>query len=154
MTTPYLIPMDRFDDDTYLEARVASAPEPDRSALRTCLRFLYESEGPINLPRDRLKLAERYLDPAELVLTRWLFTRTNGSERKNYGEAALRAARKQRYRCEHCGHGDIRVLNLDHVEGKTNREKFACLCANCHMLKSRDRDWSGAARTHENPEGD
>lgn len=153
MTAPYLIPIDRFDDGVYIEERVASAPDPARPALRTTLRFLYESEGPINLPKDRLKLAEPHLEAAELVLTKWLYNRTSGSLRKHYGEAALRAARKQRYRCENCGLGDIRVLNLDHVEGKANREKFACLCANCHTLKSRERDWSGAARTHETPEG-
>ena len=139
----FLIPIDRFDNAQYLESRVSGTDSAEAGSLRTALRYLYLSDGPINLPRDRLKKAEPFLEPAERVVIRWLYTRTNGSLRSRYGAAALRAARRQRYRCEHCGHADVRVLNLDHVEGRGNREQFACLCTNCHCLKSRERDWGG-----------
>lgn len=143
----YLIPMERFDNSEYIEGRVSTAPPEVAGSLRTTLKYLYLSSGPINLPRLRLKTSEPFLEDAERILVRWLQTRTNGSERKNYGAPALLAARCQRYRCEDCGHADIRVLHLDHIEGrKIAGGSFACLCANCHMLKSRKYDWSGSPR--------
>ncbi|MCG8585470.1 MAG: hypothetical protein MI757_12230 [Pirellulales bacterium] len=131
-----------FGDVSLIDSRVAAAPHADQGALRTTLAYLYLDDGPINLPRDRLKLAERYLDQAERIVVRWLYTRTNGSERKNYGSNALLAARAARYRCESCGFSDVRVLNLDHVHGRNpDNSEFACLCANCHAIKSRGKDW-------------
>jgi hypothetical protein len=141
----YLIPMDRFDNPQFIDERLAKVSSEVVGALKTTLSYLYLAKGPINLPRSRLKASEPHLEPAEKILARWLQTRTNGSERKNYGKAALLAARRQRYRCEHCGHADIRVLHLDHVKGHAHHDEFACLCANCHMLKSRRFDWSGAS---------
>lgn len=138
-----LIPMDRFDNPAYITVRVESVPAEVRGALRTVLRYLYERGGPVNLPRARLKLAEPFLDSAEVIVARWLYSRTNGSLRASYGGNALQQARNQRYRCEHCGHADVRVLNLDHVRGRKNRDSFACLCSNCHALKSREHDWTG-----------
>lgn len=139
----FLIPMERFDNAEYLESRVSHVPPEAAGSVRTALRYLYITDGPVNLPRDRLKAAEPFLDPAEKVVVRWLYTRTNGTLRSTYGASALHAARRQRYRCEHCGHADVRVLNLDHVEGRKNLEHFACLCTNCHCLKSREKDWLG-----------
>jgi len=136
----------RFNDEAFIEGRVEGVPKADRGALRTTLRYLYLDDGPLNLMRDRRLAAEPYLDAAERVLVRWLATRTNGSERRNYGSLALRAARSSRYRCQRCGCADVRVLNLDHVEGRVDGAAFACLCANCHTLKSRERDWSGGRR--------
>jgi len=148
----YLIPMDRFDNLEYIEGRVNAAPSATAGSLRTTLTYLYSSSGPINLPRQRLLMSEPFLEPAEHVLVRWLYTRTNGNERKNYGKLALLAARCQRYRCEHCGHADVRVLHLDHIEGRKKAGGFACLCANCHMLKSRQHDWGGTPK-HQGPKG-
>lgn len=139
----FLIPMSRFDNQEDIELRVAQSQRNVRGSLRTALKYLYLSDGPVNLPRDRLKAAEQYLEPAERILARWLQTRTNGRERRNYGAPALRAARLQRYRCEHCGAGDVRVLHLDHVEGRARSTQFACLCANCHNIKSRAHEWRG-----------
>ena len=133
----------RFNNPADIRERVQSAETSDRGPLQTALPYLYWDCGPTNLPRDRLKTTERYLDEAERVLLRWLYTRTNGSERKNYGKAALIAARRSQYRCEGCGFSDVRALNLDHVEGRTGDTPFACLCANCHTIKSRQRDWTG-----------
>lgn len=141
-----IIPLDRFDNRGYRELRVSRAPEPIRGSLNTALRYLYETNGPVNLPRARMKVAESFLDSAEKTAIRWLHTRTNGRLRAAYGAAALRRARFQRYRCEHCGHADVRVLNLDHVGGRGDRKAFACLCSNCHCLKSREKDWLGKRR--------
>lgn len=143
MISPFLIPIDRFDNPDYINARLANLEADAGGAVRSALNYLYLTHGPINLPRDRLKKAEPYLEPRERIVIRWLYTRTNGSERKRYGAAALRCARAQRYRCEHCGFADVRVLNLDHVKGRANLDLFACLCANCHCLKSREYDWHG-----------
>lgn len=149
MRTILLMPMDRFDNPSYIHARLESAPTGTRGALKTTLRYLYESDGPVNLPRERLKLAEPLLDSAETVVARWLYTRTNGSLRSKYGANALLRARSQRYRCEHCGHADVRVLNLDHALGRKNLDLFACLCSNCHAIKSREKDWTGVPATAE-----
>jgi hypothetical protein len=143
MTEPLTIALGRFNDDVDLEARVAAVPLADRGSLRTALGYLYKDDGPVNLPRDRLLAAEPYLDAAERLVIRWLYTRTNGNLRAAYGAAALRAARCSRYRCEVCGFEDVRVLNLDHVNGRVADTPFSCLCANCHTIKSREKDWTG-----------
>lgn len=136
----------RFNDLAYIEARLLPLPEAHKGSLKTALCYLYMDDGPINIPRDRQKMAERYLEPAELIVIRWLATRTNGSERKHYGARALLAARLSRYRCETCGFSDVRALNLDHIEGRIDGASFACLCANCHSIKSRTHDWTGNGR--------
>lgn len=133
----------RFNDDEYIESRALAVPVPDRGSLRTALSYLYKDHGPVNLPRDRLRIAEPHLEAAERLIIRWLYTRTNGNLRSSYGAAALRAARTSRYRCEVCEFTDVRVLNLDHVNGRVAGTPFACLCANCHTIKSRARDWTG-----------
>jgi len=138
----YVIPQDRFDNPDYIEHRVRALPISSQGALRTALRYLYLSNGPVNLPRKRLKIAESFLDPAELMLVRWLYTRTNGKERRNYGANALIQARFAHYRCERCGFPDVRTIELDHVRGIVGKT-FSCLCANCHTTKSRKEDWTG-----------
>jgi hypothetical protein len=146
ITNNFEIPSTRFDDHAYILKRVAAAEFPVSGSLKTTLSYLYLSDGPINLPRERLKASEIYLEPRELVLVRWLQTRTNGSLRSKYGARALLAARNSRYRCITCGFADIRALHLDHIDGHTADTEFACLCANCHNIKSREYDWSGERR--------
>lgn len=137
----YVIPKRRFESLAYIDRRVSRAAKVDRSSLRLVLRYLYLSQGPKNLPRARKKAARPYLDLAETKVVNWLATRTNGSERKRYGSGVLVATRRSRFRCEDCGVADVRVLNLDHVDGRTGPSKFRCLCANCHHIKSFHRDW-------------
>lgn len=137
----------RFNNREEIDLRILSANESDRGSLRTALGYLYLDDGPVNLPRDRMLAAEPYLDSPEKMLIRWLYTRTNGKLRKTYGSMALRAARTQRYRCQECKVADVRVLNLDHVSGKVPGTEFACLCANCHTIKSRKSDWTGKKST-------
>jgi hypothetical protein len=133
----------RFGDSKSIETRVEGVPDVAQGSLRTALTYLYMGDGPADLPRDHLKLAERHLDPAERILIRWLWTRTNGRLRKHYGQKSLLAARAAQYRCESCGFADVRVLNLDHIHGReSDADEFACLCANCHTIKSRVNDWT------------
>lgn len=146
MPQPFEIDTSRFNNEAYLAGRIAQAQDADKGSLSTALKYLYTDQGPLNLPRARLKQAEPYLDAAERVVVRWLATRTNGSGRGDYGKEALRAARASRYRCSRCDFADVRALNLDHVDGRTAGTTFACLCANCHSIKSRKMDWSGRKR--------
>ena len=136
----------RFNNPDLIEERVASIDRAIQGSLRTALRYLYMDDGPVNLPRDRLLAAEGHLEPAERVVIRLLYTRTNGSLRAAYGANSLRAARTSRYRCGECRFPDVRALNLDHVDGRVAGSPFACLCANCHSIKSRRGDWSGKRR--------
>lgn len=151
---PELIAIDvrRFNDDGYIESRTAAVPAVDRGSLRTALSYLYKDDGPVNLPRDRLLVAEPHLEAAERLVIRWLYTRTNGNLRSSYGAAALRAARASRYRCEVCEFADVRVLNLDHVNGRVAGTPFSCLCANCHTIKSRESDWTGEKPSRDSVE--
>lgn len=141
----------RFNNNGHIESRLAAVRTEEQGALRTALGYLYLDDGPINLPRPRLLSAESHLDATERIVIRWLYTRTNGSLRSEYGADALRAARGSRYRCETCGFADVRVLNLDHVNGRTVGTPFACLCANCHTIKSREKDWTGESRNCDAP---
>lgn len=138
----FVIDSRRFDNAALIETRLLRAPEDSRSALRTALSYLYTTGGPINLPRNRLKSARNYLDPAEQIVIHWLHTRTNGSLKRKYGTRALIAARKARYRCERCAFPDVRALTIDHVNRQDAGTAFACLCANCHAIKSRELDWT------------
>jgi hypothetical protein len=115
--------------------------------LETALSYLYLMSGPKNLPRNRMKAAEPHLEKRERLLVHWLTTRTNGRHRAGYGFPALVAARRARYRCKKCGFADVRALHLDHVNGHVKGTAFACLCANCHNIKSREHDWSGRKRS-------
>ena len=146
MNDDFTIPQDRFDDPSYIEDRLMSVPLEARGSLRTALLYLYASDGPINLPRGRMKVAELFAEPRERVLLRWLYTRTNGILRATYGTKALHAARVARYRCTGCGFADVRALHIDHTNGRTIESECACLCANCHNIKSREHDWSGEKR--------
>lgn len=139
----FTIPAKRFDSPEYVESRLQGVPQAVRGAMRTVLGYLYSSDGPRNLPADRKRTAEPYLESAERIVVRWLFPRTNGQYRKTYGYPALQCARRALYRCERCGNPDVRVLEFDHVEGRSRNRRFACLCANCHRIKSRASDWSG-----------
>jgi len=138
----FVIPSERFNSPSFIQGRVDAAPSAVQGSLKTALRYLYETQGPTNLPRDRKRVAEPYLEEREKIVARQLYTRTNGSERKNYGKDALHAARTAQYRCADCGFPDVRCLHLDHVEGrKGSLSTFRVLCANCHQIKSRKKDW-------------
>jgi hypothetical protein len=142
----YTIPCDRFESGDYIAQRTSAVPLAARGSVKTALSYLYLISGPVNLPRERLKTAEPFMEPRERVLLRWLYTRTNGNLRSTYGAKALLAARKSHFRCCMCGYADVRALHIDHVDGRTAETACSCLCANCHNIKSRASDWSGERR--------
>jgi hypothetical protein len=142
----FVIDSSRFDDMTHIEARVSVVPTNIQGSLRTTLRYLYCSDGPVNLPKDRFDLAFEHLEAAERIVASWLYTRTNANLRAKYGSRALVAARNSQYRCQQCRFPDVRTLNLDHIQGRVANTSFACLCANCHNIKSRQQDWTGSRK--------
>jgi hypothetical protein len=144
----YVVARNRFENLPYIEQRIGLAPSPARGSLKTVLRYLYMSAGPTHLPAARFKASLPYLERVEEMLARWLRTRTDGRLKKRYGVNALKRARSAHYRCETCGFADVRALHLDHVYG-LGQKVFACLCANCHNVKSREHDWSGKKRYTE-----
>lgn len=141
----YVIPETHLDNSQFIEQRLADAPAEKRTQLGLLLRYLYQkTDGRTNIERSVIIAVEPLISQAENILARWLQTRTNGSERKNYGTKALITARNAHYRCEKCGFPDVRALQLDHIDGRRSSETdFMCLCANCHQIKSRKKDWLG-----------
>ncbi len=138
----YTIPRNRFNNEKYINNRIEKVPDHVRGSVATILKYLYHTDGPTNAPPDRYKQSLPFLEKREVLLLKWLRTRTNGKLRKTYGKNSLIAARNAFYRCEKCKYPDVRVLNLDHIHGKNSYE-FSCLCANCHSIKSRKYDWVG-----------
>lgn len=63
----------RFNHPEQIEARIHAVPLHDRGSLETALLYLYDDDGPVNLPRDRLKAGLPHLDAAEQLLIRWLY---------------------------------------------------------------------------------
>jgi hypothetical protein len=141
----FCVPDGRLNDYELIKQRVDRVPGGSQSALRLVLSYLYLVDGPTNLRNPQYRDAEAYLEPYEIVLARYLKTRTNGTGRSAYGKPALHHARSVGYRCECCGFRDVRALNLDHVDGR-GKDVFLLLCANCHSIKSRKFDWLGTAR--------
>jgi hypothetical protein len=151
----FVLPLDRFDNKRFVEDRVAAAAKEDRVFLRLTLRYLYATEGAKNMRNDIFKAAEKYLEPRERLVTRWMKTRTNGNERKRYGPETIVCARAARFRCETCGFPDVRALQIDHREGRNLPGcTLQVLCANCHQIKSRAADWTGRAREQPEVAGD
>jgi hypothetical protein len=89
----YVINISLFDNAQEIELRVKNAKPEDQGHLRSALRYLYERNGPINLPEIRKNTSLPYLTEAEQIVIKWLFIRTNGTLRKTYGHRALRSAR-------------------------------------------------------------
>ena len=56
----FVIPDKRFNNYDYIDKRVNNALKNDQGSLRTALKYLYFFDGPINLPADRKKIAEKY----------------------------------------------------------------------------------------------
>jgi hypothetical protein len=144
--TEFCVPAGHLNNVELIERRVKDIPAEAQSALRLVLSYLYLIDGPPNLRNPQYLRAEPYLTPYEVILSRYLKSRTNGTGRRAYGKPALHHMRKVGYRCECCGFQDVRALNLDHVYGK-GQQVFLLLCANCHNIKSRQFDWLGKSRS-------
>lgn len=141
----FCVPTKYLNNINLISRRVRKVPTTSQSALRSVLSYLYLTEGPTNLRNDTYRIAEPYLTSFEILLSRYLKSRTNGSGRRAYGKPALHHMRNAGYKCECCGRRDVRALNLDHAHGRTG-QVFLVLCASCHSIKSRRFDWSGKKR--------
>ena len=135
----WIIPESNFSP-AYISSRLSAAPVLVKAFLQSCFNYLYGTTK--NLDRERRVASEPYLSSAEIRVIRWLHTRSNGSERKNYGPDCVIAAKAAKYRCNRCKFPDVRVLQLDHVHGRGPgvTKEFECLCANCHVIKSAGQD--------------
>lgn len=142
----FCVPPSCLNNADLINERVQNVPTECRSALRLVLSYLYLEDGPTNLRNPQYRQAEPYLTVYEVVLSRYLKSRTNGSGRRAYGKTALCHIRKIGYACECCGFRDVRALNLDHAYGRA-KSVFFVLCANCHNIKSRQFDWLGKKRS-------
>lgn len=142
----YTINPDAFDNETAITLRCQDLEPKVAKSLRLVLSYLYLTAGPVNLRNVQFNPSAKLLSTAELVMVKYLKSRTNGNGRRRYGQPALRAARKARYRCEACDNADVRVLVLDHANGRDDVENFFMFCADCHQIKSRLFDWSGKKR--------
>lgn len=137
----------KIDEENFklekIKMRIDVCEEKEKGALTSALNYLYGDIKTID--KDRVDVSLKYLSDSEKKIIKWLHTRTNGSLKKEYGSNALVAARNAKYKCQNegCGYSDVRALELDHVNGKGNNESavFACLCANCHNIKSYIYDW-------------
>ena len=146
----YTIDPTYFNNKPALDARAANLPVPaDKAFFRKALGFLYLTEvknSPLEADRllksDRRTLLSHYLTPAEWQIFKNL-TKFAHSSRKRYGHAAVQAAREDRYRCRICKMPDVRTLEMDHVNGRSDTQNFQLLCSNCHKIKSREVDWKG-----------
>lgn len=136
----WILPEERFDNASLIETRAEAHPPEQRPAFRRAMRYLYMADGAKNLSRDQMLACLPTLEPREKRAIRWIYTRTNGSERKNYGPDSIVAMRKARFRCQRCRFPDVRTLQVDHVTGrKVKPFVFQCLCANCHSIETYDR---------------
>lgn len=125
-----------------IKTRIEQCPDGEKKFLQSALNYLYGSTRTID--KERVNMSLKHLSNAEKKVIKWLFARTNGSLRKDYGANALLAAKNAKYKCSNCPFDDVRALELDHVEGKRSKAlvtNFACLCANCHNIKSFKQDW-------------
>lgn len=142
----YTIDPASLDDMEAIATRCEGLEKKIAASLKLVLSYIYITDGPLNLKNPQFNPSAELLSPAELVMVRYLKTRTNGNGRRHYGQAALLAARKAKYRCEACDNGDVRVLVLDHANGRSDVENFFMFCADCHQIKSRLFDWTGKKR--------
>jgi hypothetical protein len=127
-----------FDNVSSIANRVAAADQAHRAGLRHVLERLYLSQGAVNISADKLALAKIYLSVAERIVVNLL-----RGWRTRYGAAAFIEGRRSRYRCSKCSFPDVRVLHCDHVQRENPMTPVACMCANCHNIKSREVDWTG-----------
>ena len=128
-----------IDNNEAIETRVAELAESDRETATLVLRYLYMTNGPRSIPRDKKSQAEQCLTPAEHFVFQWLYKRTDGKLRRFYGAGVLETVKRSRYQCERCEFADVRALNLEKRE-EDEKVTFECLCANCNIVESRAKE--------------
>lgn len=120
----FVVPKNIIDNDEIITRRVETATPDARSSLKLVLSYLFKSNGPTNLRNRQYSTAKPYLTNYENTLACYLKSRTNGNGRRTYGKAGLLAMRRAGYRCEVCKEGDVRLLVLDHANGRDDVETF------------------------------
>lgn len=153
----WIIPKDRFNNPEYIETRCATTEENLKGNLRSALKYLYldhRNGGISSFNKDvkNIILNEKLLEDREIIIFKYLFTRTNGSEKYVVGRPGIIAAKTSRYKCENCGNPDVRVLCLDHIWDGNVLVGFKMLCNNCHGIKSREEDWNGTKKNRDKKE--
>jgi 5-methylcytosine-specific restriction endonuclease McrA len=140
-----------------IETRTAALAAADQDFMRAALRYIYLLGASHNSPlavripghtseqrkarKDGLReLLRQHLGPAERQAFNNL-TKFAHSSRARYGPNAVREARDAGYCCRDCGMPDVRTLEMDHVNGIDDTKNFRLLCANCHNIKSRKKEW-------------
>ena len=86
-----MVPARTLNNGRKIRRRVDSVPVAARRALDSVLSYLFLKDGPSNLRNPVFQIAKPYLEHFEIVLARYLKSRTNGSGRKFYGNASHRA---------------------------------------------------------------
>jgi len=137
-----------IDGEDLINSRLAAIDEGSREAVEQVLRYLFVNGGPHSIERSVKTLAEEHLSPAEKFVLQWLYKRTDGKLRRHYGPKVLDAVKRSRYRCERCGFGDVRALNLEKAErgdteagsGSKSSVAIVCLCANCNTVAARSKE--------------
>jgi len=142
----FTVPADNVDNPSAIEKRCCEQPYQLAKPLRRFLSYLYLTNGPVTMSTKIYRDAEPGLTEYEKILGRYFKSRTNGTGRRSYGIGSLRAAQRSRFRCEVCTASDVRVLVIDHTNGREDTTSFQMLCANCHQIKSRLFDWTGEKR--------
>lgn len=140
----YLDKEEAIDKRVNEEKRIDTKQQ--KEALRNLLKFLYLPSYSNNAYRKSIKSLEICLEETEKILLYRLTTRSSGSQRKNYGLNAVKAMKRDGYKCVVCKQGDVRCLEIDHVHGRTHKkgnpdqdysvDDFQTLCANHHRIKT------------------
>jgi hypothetical protein len=72
----FYVPTQHLNNTALIDMRVQDVPAGSQSALRLMLSYLYLENGLTNLRKPK---AEPYLMPYEVILSRYLKSRTNGT---------------------------------------------------------------------------
>lgn len=139
----WIIPEKWVGDENIVKDRARLVADADKArCVFLALKYLYLS-GKLNMQKRLMNSAMPFLEPSEQLMLRYLFNRSNGGLRQRYGHAAVAEAKASKFCCRDCGFGDVRTLTLDHVEGR-GAKQFRMLCANCHQIKSREKEWKAS----------
>ena len=154
-----------FDKPDAIRARAGRVPAEHQELVEKALRYMFLSKGepksPILYPngqrKEKLALLAQYLTLGELRVFTYLTNRTRPypkhipdvgtvevtkSLRNNLGTGALRRMQAAFFRCESCGMPHVYTLTIDHVNGiQFDRVALQVLCANCHIIKSHNKDF-------------
>jgi len=143
----WIIPEERFNNQNYLSEK-RDNNVPFKGVIESVIKYLYfdtqhNGISTFNNIKKKIIIENNLLEPREIIILKYLSSRTNGRLKSQYGALAIKEAKDAKYRCKVCGNPDIRTLCLDHIWVDEKLEGFKMLCQNCHSIKSRLEDWCG-----------